>query len=314
MKQKKNSEEISGTIFDDVFRTIAQKFPFLFILLINKVFGTNYSKSTKCLELRNEHYTKDGKIITDSLFCIQNIFYHFECQSKKDGTMILRMFEYDSAIAIENAEEVNGITKVEFPHSCVVYIRNHKGMPKTHKMEIYFPDGQKVIYSVPIVCVSDYSVNDLFDEGLIAFLPYVVLRYEHFVKSNGMNKKKMSDLLTDMQTISSRLRKYPDVSETFELDMIDLIQKINHYIIPEENIAKGKVDEIMGGRVLELESERLLREGKAEGRAEGRIEGRAEGQSLLAKTVRLLRDGHTEKELLDQGIDKYTIDLAMTLK
>lgn len=66
----------------------------------------------------------------------------------------------------------------------------------------------------------------------------------------------------------------------------------------------------MGGRVLELESERLLREGKAEGRAEGRIEG----QSLLAKTVRLLRDGHTEKELLDQGIDKYTIDLAMTLK
>ena len=306
MKPKKNSEKTSGTIFDDVFRTIAQKFPFLFILLINKVFGTNYSKSTKCLELRNEHYTKDGKIITDSLFCIQNIFYHFECQSKKDGTMILRMFEYDSAIAIENAEEVNGITKVEFPHSCVVYIRNHKGMPKTHKMEIYFPDGQKIVYSVPIICVSDYSVNELFDEGLIAFLPYVVLRYEHFVKSNGMNKKKMSDLLADMQMISSRLRKYPDVSETFELDMINLIQKINHYIIPEENIAKGKVDEIMGGRVLELESERLLREGKAE--------GRTEGQNLLAKTVRLLRDGHTEKELLDQGIDKHTIDLAMTLK
>ena len=77
-QKKKNSEEISGTIFDDVFRTIAQKFPFLFVLLINKVFGTNYSQNTQCLELRNEHYTKDGKIITDSLFCIQDNFYHFD--------------------------------------------------------------------------------------------------------------------------------------------------------------------------------------------------------------------------------------------
>lgn len=39
-----------------------------------------------------------------------------------------------------------------------------------------------------------------------------------------------------------------------------------------------------------------------------------EGQRLLAKTILLLRDGYTEKELLDQGIDENTIDLAMTLK
>ena len=45
-----------------------------------------------------------------------------------------------------------------------------------------------------------------------------------------------------------------------------------------------------------------------------RKEGRAEGQNLLVKTVQMLRDGHTEKELLDQGIDKHTIDLAMAIK
>ena len=39
-----------------------------------------------------------------------------------------------------------------------------------------------------------------------------------------------------------------------------------------------------------------------------------EGQNLLVKTIQLLRDGYTEKELLDQGIDKQTIDLAMTVK
>lgn len=43
-------------------------------------------------------------------------------------------------------------------------------------------------------------------------------------------------------------------------------------------------------------------------------QGFVEGQHLLAKTILLLRNGHTEKELLDQDIDKHTIDLAMTLK
>ncbi len=32
------------------------------------------------------------------------------------------------------------------------------------------------------------------------------------------------------------------------------------------------------------------------------------------KSVQMLRDGQTEKELLDQGIDKHTIDLAMAIK
>ena len=36
------TKEVCGTIFDDVFRTIAQKMPFLLIPLINEVFQTNY--------------------------------------------------------------------------------------------------------------------------------------------------------------------------------------------------------------------------------------------------------------------------------
>ena len=36
------TSEVHGTIFDDVFRTIAQKMPYLLIPLINEVFQTNY--------------------------------------------------------------------------------------------------------------------------------------------------------------------------------------------------------------------------------------------------------------------------------
>ena len=74
-----------NTVFDDVFRTIAQKMPFLLIPLINEVFGTAYAEDQKFLQLRNEHYEKFGKIVTDSIIQIEGHLYHIECQSKKTG-------------------------------------------------------------------------------------------------------------------------------------------------------------------------------------------------------------------------------------
>ena len=91
---EKNTTEHS-TIFDDVFRTIAQKMPQLLIPLINEVFHTSYSDKDHFEQLRNEHYEKFGTVVTDSIIRIGNHIYHLECQSSKDKTMVIRIFEYD---------------------------------------------------------------------------------------------------------------------------------------------------------------------------------------------------------------------------
>ena len=59
-----------STIFDDVFRTIAQKMPQLLIPLINEVFHTSYSEEEPFEQLRNEHYEKFGTVVTDSIIRI----------------------------------------------------------------------------------------------------------------------------------------------------------------------------------------------------------------------------------------------------
>ena len=92
-----------STIFDDVFRTIAQKMPQLLIPLINEVFHTSYSEKEPFEQLRNEHYEKFGTVVTDSIIRIGSHIYHLECQSTKDETMVIRMFEYDISIALEHA-------------------------------------------------------------------------------------------------------------------------------------------------------------------------------------------------------------------
>lgn len=110
--------ESFNTIFDDVFRTIAQKMPFLLIPLINEVFATKYTEDQEFEQLRNEHYEKFGKIITGSIIRIGGRLYHIEC------------------------------IEINFPESCVLYIRNHRDIPDHHKARVRFADGQTVSYQV----------------------------------------------------------------------------------------------------------------------------------------------------------------------
>ena len=195
-----------NTIFDDVFRTIAQKMPTLLIPLINEVFKTKYTEDQEIEQLRNKHYEKFGKVITDSIIRIGGRLYHIECRSKKDGDMALRMIEYDFAIALEHSSRMeDDILEIRFPESCVLYIRNHKDTPDYHEARVRFADGQSVTYKVPVIMAQDYTVDSIFEKRLLALLPYHILRYESFLKSNSNNPKKVDKLLGDLEAICQRL-------------------------------------------------------------------------------------------------------------
>lgn len=79
-------------------------------------------------------------------------------------------------------------------------------------------------------------------------------------------------------------------------DLNKLIVRISDYIFrKEENVRKG-VDEVMGGKVLQLESERLREEGMAIGEARGKAEGEAIGEARVRMLInRLIADGRMDE-------------------
>lgn len=261
-KMTENREGFN-TIFDDVFRTIAQKMPFLLIPLINEVFHTAYAENQKFDQLRNEHYEKFGKIVTDSIIRIGGHLYYIECQSKRDGDMVLRMVEYDFAIAVERSKMEDGIIEIDFPESCVLYIRNHIHMSDYHTARIRFADGQTITYKVPVIMAQDYTVDSIFKKRLLALLPYHILRYEHLLKSNSTDQKKIGQLLDDYRMIGEKLQQMQENKDTSELyvDLIALINKLADYVIPDCNPVKERLGEIMGGQILKLRSEELIEQG-----------------------------------------------------
>ncbi len=316
-RQLEDSENFN-TIFDDVFRTIAQKMPFLLIPVINEVFGTNYTEEQAFQQLRNEHYETFGKVITDSIIRIGGRLYHIECQSKKDGDMALRMVEYDFAIALEHSSKMeDDIIEIHFPESCVLYIRNHRDMPDYHEARVRFSDGQTVSYKVPIILAQNYTVNRIFEKRLLALLPYHILRYEHFLKSNSDNQKRLDKLLNDYQKIHQELLQIQETEGKSHLyvNLINLINQIADYVIPKENPVRERIGAVMGGQILQLASERLIEEGRSqgimEGRSQGIIEGRSQGimEGRVKELYSMVQDGDITPERAAKRLGITTSEL-----
>ena len=169
---------MNNTIFDDVFRTMIEKMPYLAVPLINEVFHTSYPEDVKITQLPNEHQQEDGEIITDSCLLIGRKMYHIECQSTDDMTMVIRMIEYDFAIGIEHAEKQGRRYRIEFPKSCVLFLRSSENTPDYLETDVVFPDGNTYLYSIPAIKITDYTKDSIFEKNLLMLLPFYIMRYE----------------------------------------------------------------------------------------------------------------------------------------
>lgn len=251
----------NNTIFDDVFRTMLEKMPELIIPLINEIFSTNYSMATPITQLRNEHQTKNGERITDSYFIIGEKRYHIECQSTKDSGMIIRMIEYDFSISLENIQQENGIYRMYFPHSCILYLCGKHTASQT--IEIVMPDGTIATYQVPVLCVEKYSCTEIFQKKLMFLLPFYIMRYEKKRPDSSQNPEVLQQLLSEYASIMNFLNQEFMVQrhERTYRDLIALIERISDYIFADNETVKERLGDLMRGRVLELPCEKLINQG-----------------------------------------------------
>ncbi len=166
-------------IFDDVFRTMEEHTPELMIPLINEVFKTDYPKNAVVTRLADKRHLLLQLIETDSCLSIGNKIYHFECESNvSSGVIAIRMFQYDVAVALEEKRNEDGVYVVEFPASCVIYLRHNEQTKTQEKVLIRMPDGRAIDYLVPALKSQEYAKEEIFKKNLYVLLPYYILRYE----------------------------------------------------------------------------------------------------------------------------------------
>lgn len=292
-----------GTPYDDVFRTLMNDCTGLPIPIVNEVFGENYTGKEEVEFLPNEHFisppgTDTKEKITDSCFRIRGTKdkkYHIECQSTADNNMTIRMFEYDSQIALDDGEIVNGKLIVTFPHSAVVYLRHNARTPDALTVEINTPGGS-ISYRVPVMKTQTYTIKDIFDRNLLFLIPFYIFSHESRFKEYETDEEKLRQLCSEYESILKRLTdlcEAGEISEYVKCTLVDMSKKvIENIAMKYANVKKG-VTSIMGGKILEYEAKTILQDGIRKGKLEGELDGIRKGkiEGRLQSLVELVKDG-----------------------
>lgn len=268
------AKEKVNTPYDDAFRTLIVKCPMLVITLVNEAFHEKYELRETVNVFHNEFFVGNRyqkERITDSHIGIRDKRYHAECQSSMDGTIVVRIFEYDAQIAAENAQTEKNEATFTFPYSALLYLRCPTNTPRAMRVTHKVPNGG-ISYEIPILKVPEYTSDEILEKELYFLVPFHIFAYENELESTNNDSEKLEDLLRVFHKFAKALRQKVREGRLTEYErqvIRDMTVKVvNSLAVKWNNIRKG-VEDIMGGEILELEADKILNRGIDIGKAEG---------------------------------------------
>ncbi len=303
------NSNLVATPYDDAFRTMMNDCVRLLIPVLNEVFGKNYTGKEKIVPHPNEHFInqqdgKEQKRVTDSAFSIISENggedkYVFECQSNADNTLIIRIFEYITQVALDSGEIINHKLIVTIPNAAVLFLRSNRNTPNAMTIVINTPGGS-VSFDVPIMKIKSYSLKDIFEKNLYFLLPFYIFNLEKNFSKYEKNSEELENLKKEYADFMIRLEQAVTDGKIFTHDkrtIVEMSKKVLENIAFKYSNVQKEVKEVMGGKVLEYEGRNIFYEGLEQGRSEGMEQGRSE--TLNAAIDFMRSNGMTNDQVND---------------
>ncbi len=243
------------------------------------MFGEDFTGNEQIVFTPNEHFInqQDGiedERVTDSSFTIIGVktkSYLMECQSRPDNSMLVRIFEYATQIALNESDTVGDTLKVEIPNCAVLFLRSNRNTPDMMYLEITAPNGTLVI-DVPVMKTQNYSLEELFEKNLLFLIPFYIFTYDKHLEEYNADEEKLEALKEEFSFIAKRLDDLVSenkLSYYYRKLIIEMSTKtVENLAAKYDNITEG-VKSVMGGRILETEATTIFREGEKKGISQG---------------------------------------------
>ena len=174
MNDKKNSNIIVNTPYDDVFRTLLNDCRRLIIPVINEIFHENFRGDEEIVFMPETHFLnqQDGgeeKRVTDTSFKI-----------------------------------VGDTLKVEIPHSAILFLRCDTSTPDQMRIEMRTPGGT-VRFDVLVMKSQRYGIDEIFEKNLLFLIPFYIFSHESRFVEYNKDKGKLEILKAEYIDIRNRL-------------------------------------------------------------------------------------------------------------
>ena len=290
MQNKKSKRRRS--VYDDVFRTMTVMSSELVLPLLNEMCGDpkRFDGTEKVETLSDDLLLvqpdlEQEKRITDSLLRVsghEQEIYHLECQSSPDGTILVRMFEYDSRIALKNAVRTADTLRVRFPRSGVLYLRSNANTPDRLKVVIQVPGNctggaegtAEIGYEIAVLKNRAYTIDEIIQKRLYFLIPFFIFNYDHLERYEA-DAGLLAEMCGGFEELYRRLseeRRSGRISEHAYQMVVILAEKVKQQYTAGYRKVRKEVSRLMGGQVLtEIEPIKSYLRGMREGRADGKI-------------------------------------------
>ena len=290
-------EATSTTPYDEVFKTMVYDCRSLLPMVLNELFGERYT-GDEAVEFRQNELvitTPGGEQVRrlpDSHFSVLGVVrrgYIFECETEMDGSILARVFQYGSESALRGAETENGVLTVNFPRIAILVLRGGKRARRRMTVRLVLPNDEAAAFEVPLMYVSDYALEEIFEKKLLFLLPFYLFTHERRLDLYERDAAAMDGLLKDFREIMGRLARLQEdgVLDGYTKDTIEtMLRKVVQHLAAKYPKVKKGLMEIMGGTTLIAhDAWKIRREGLIEGERKGERKG------LLATARQLLLMG-----------------------
>jgi len=281
-----NDYGVSPTPFDDVFKTECEKLRAFLVPLIKEVFGLDCTieEGSSVQGEPSERYlinsTKPvsvSKRFTDSCLRIGNKLYHVECESQNDGSILLRLAEYNVRIAIDNAvnDATNDRVIIRLPESALLRLRSSENNPKISYRTIeYAYEEQSISIKTPVMNVQAYSADEIFEKKLYFLIPFYCIRYEkrfgHFSETDPEECDKIYLELKEYYDCVYSKCVSGEITEDEARKLAELSRIILSHITADlDKDERERMVNAVGGQVLELQEDRWIKQGIEQGLKQG---------------------------------------------
>ena len=131
--------------------------------------------------------------------------------------------------------------------------------------------GGTVQYDVPIMKVQTYSLDVIFEKGLLMLIPFYIFSHENGFPEYNSNEKKLAELKAEYGKILERLDGLEEEGVIGAFDKRTIIE-LSGDVIKEiaqkyENVQKG-VGDMMSGALIETSARTILNQGISQNKRE----------------------------------------------
>lgn len=252
----------------------------------------------------------EGERVTDTCFKIlgrEIRKYHLECQSSADSSMLVRFFEYDTQIALDEGELSENVLTVTFPHSAVLFLRCGASTPDKLKIRMVTPGGN-LEYGVLVMKLRQFTLDEIFNKNLLFLIPFHIFSHEDRFATYEQDKAQRRLLEKEYEMVREELEERLEqrvISEYVKCTIIDMSNRVLEHIARKYELVRKGVKEVMGGKVLDYEAKTILNEGMKRGMEKGIEKGMEKG---IRGTVSILKNlGIPTQTILSEIQEQYNL-------